>query len=77
MPEQHPSNNRNYNRYTDFLGMAHLANHLSEEMAMTNDGEEKFDNNVDSLLKEARKKKKQLQNRINAKRKKIEEGFES
>ena len=76
MSEDSESNNRNLDQYTYFIGMAKLANHLLAEISSTVDSEEKFDNNADSLLKEAEKKRKQFQDKINAKRKQIEEEFE-
>lgn len=76
MSDPSQQNKRYLHRYTEFLGMADLAENLLEEISAADDTKEKLDNSADSLLEEARRKKEQLQNRINAKRKKIEEEFE-
>lgn len=76
MSDQSEQNNRYLRRYTELLNMADLAEYVLEEISTADNTEEKFNNNADSLSEKARRQKEELQNRINAKRKKIEEEFE-
>lgn len=76
MSDQSQQNNYYLRKYTELLNMADLAEYVLEEISTADDTQKKFNNNADSLSKKARRKKEELQNRINAKRKKIEEEFE-